>query len=174
MGLGLLKLWGIGAGLIALALVAGCGGRTPGPSESNRAAQPGALAGGTRLHDPNDPCQERLHDIEGALIGYLHFARQPPQTLQDLLKVDPKLQLTCPVSGQPYIYDPVGVRVWMYNTAGQRVGYAPGSVVIYDALPIHRGERYGILLENRAAGMSPQADVVAVTEEDLRNHATEP
>ncbi len=83
----------------------------------------------------------RLHDICGGLLLYYAMRHELPEHLSDLPTL-PTTQpgetvlpeLTCPVSGLPYIYDPVGLRV-----TDPSVRY-----IVYDPTPAHAGMRWAI------------------------------
>ena len=78
-----------------------------------------------------DECAGRLHDICGALLLYHRGHRQLPNRLDDLLLVRGfgDLELTCPVSRRPYVYNPIGI-------------ITPDNqprMICYDPAPSHSG-----------------------------------
>jgi hypothetical protein len=103
-----------------------------------------------------DPCADRLHEISGRLLLYYSVAGKMPATLPDMKGVDsePLPPLVCPVSGKPYVYNPVGLPI-----AGRR-----GRLVIYDAEPSHSGKRCAILADVGAEDKPLSARVILVPE----------
>jgi len=125
-------LFSIRAALVLAALAAGCG-TVPATREANPSV------------DANlDPCADRLHDISGRLLLYYSVRRQLPQRLADLSETSraETLQLTCPVSGKPYVYTPEGLVVSGW----------PGRLIVHDAQPCHTGLCWGILAEAAKPG----------------------
>ncbi len=108
-----------------------------------------------------DPCSARLHDIGGAILMYYALHRQMPPRLQDVATlgdIDAPLEFTCPVSGQPYIYNPRGLAI-------------PGTdkrLIVYDALPAHDGQRRGLLMPPIAPGQAVSTDVQSFPEQLFR------
>lgn len=82
-----------------------------------------------------DPCADRLHELSGLLLLYAATRGRLPEKLEDLqaLSAGP-VELTCPASGKPYLYDREGIAV-----PGR-----PGLVVVRDPLPSHSGLRWAI------------------------------
>src|SRR6266498_1301482 len=73
-----------------------------------------------------DDCATRLHEIAGALLFYISQNHHLPQRLSELSNVPgAPTDWTCPVSGQPYVFDPAGL-----PTADPTL-----RVVVYDAVP---------------------------------------
>jgi hypothetical protein len=62
----------------------------------------------------SDPCATRLHEISGAMLTYQAVRGRMPASLEDLQTVqgvtEGPLQLTCPASGEAYVYVPDGLR----------------------------------------------------------------
>jgi hypothetical protein len=84
-----------------------------------------------------DPCANRLHDICGALLLYYAANHHLPEKLDELARLpgfEHVNEFTCPVSKQPYVYNPVGILDIEKNT----------RVIIYDPAPTHRGTRAAI------------------------------
>ncbi len=134
---------------IALAvLVGGCAG-TP------EATVPAVRKPSARIN----PCAERLHDVCGQLLLYHSLHNRLPRTLDELKDTGfgQMPELTCPVSGKPYIYNPKGLRI-----PGQ-----PGRVVLYDATPCHSGMRWGILVGDPVRGKALTAKVVLLPDESV-------
>jgi hypothetical protein len=103
-----------------------------------------------------DPCAERLHEISGRLLLYYSVSGKMPAVLPDMKGVDsePLPPLACPVSGKPYVYNPVGLAV-----KGRL-----GRLVIYDPAPSHNGKRWGILAAVGAGDQPLSSRVVLVPE----------
>lgn len=92
-----------------------------------------------------DPCAERLHDICGQLLLYYAVNKDLPRTLGDLRRShfsETILNLACPVSHEPYIY----------NREGLPVPDREGKIIVFDTKPCHAGMRWGILLEPAKPG----------------------
>ena len=140
--------------ILALAMQgAGCSGAA-GPrtsAESQGSDTPVAPITNT------DPCATRLHDLSGALLFYLHVHGELPPDLQTLAAADlgpPLSPLACPVSNQPYVYNPSGIYL-----AEQR-----SYVVLFDPAPSHSRMRWAITVEEPADGGLPITKVVALPE----------
>jgi hypothetical protein len=83
-----------------------------------------------------DPCASRLHDIcEPLLLYYLKNGKLPGrlEELRDLPGFE-QIELTCPVSKQAYLYNPIGI-----TTAESRA-----RIICYDPTPAHAGCRWAI------------------------------
>jgi hypothetical protein len=111
-----------------------------GPASADADAPPSAAPAPPRperLSDATDPCAGRLHDICGVLLQFYHANRRLPATSDELARaarIDPTLELTCPVSHRPYVYNPVGIMT---------VDKQP-RLVMYDPEPSHEGYRWAI------------------------------
>jgi hypothetical protein len=106
-----------------------------------------------------DPCAERLHDVCGQLLLYHSIHKRLPQSLEELKALgsaEPP-QLVCPVSGEPYVYNPNGLRI-----AGQ-----PGRLVLYDATASHSGMRWGVFVDDPGSGKALTARVILLAEESV-------
>jgi len=106
-----------------------------------------------------DPCAELLHDVCGLLLMYHNTHKRLPETLDELKAIDVALTLplTCPLSGEPYIYNSHGLRIPAY----------PGRLVLYDAQAIHSGMRWGILVGNANSTGPLTARVVLLPEQAI-------
>ena len=108
-----------------------------------------------------DPCAMRLHDIAGALLLYYQSNHRLPARLDELpsLPGDPELQLVCPVSKTPYVYDPRGIL--MPETKSR--------VVIYDPAPSHFGVRWAVTISQPDdEGAAMVTKVIALPETTFR------
>jgi hypothetical protein len=143
--------------LVALALVpaAGCapkqhtaGGR-PIASSRQTANHPAAKASAPAKKGAvppvdaptlsGDTCDIRLHELAGPLLEYYVLNHRLPQRLEELApfaEAGTDFQLTCPVSGQPYVYAPAGLT----HQGSARV------LLVYDRVPAHKGVRWGLLV----------------------------
>jgi hypothetical protein len=107
-----------------------------------------------------DPCATRLQDIITSLYLYYAAYKQLPNKLEDLRTVtgiETDLGFTCPVSGKPYIYNPVGLQAQAGDTL---------HLILYDATPAHNGCRWGVVMgptPNRDGRVFYQMDVVKLT-----------
>ena len=101
-----------------------------------------------------DACSERLDDLCGRLMLYYAAHRGLPAQLQDLgtpANPLPADALVCPINGNPYIYDPAGVRV---------MGLV-GRLIVYDDNPCHSYDvRAGILAVQLQPGRPAVCKVV--------------
>jgi len=137
------RLTAMACGAILAALAAGC--RTAAPSPVVR-----------RPSVEEDLCAERLHDLSGAILFYYaahHRLPESPAVLASLGPEDP-VPLVCPLSDQPYLYHPTGLRV-----QGQ-----PGRMVLYDAVACHTGMRWGVFVDGGGTGRRLIARVVLVAD----------
>ncbi|MFI5377939.1 MAG: hypothetical protein ACHRHE_01420 [Tepidisphaerales bacterium] len=119
-----------GGMLMAVSLAAGC-------QSTTRNNQPKGQPAGTAPITNTDPCATRLHDICGALLLYYVDHHRLPARIEELTEYpDFKdiREFRCPVSGQAYIYNPVGV-----VSPDQ-----PTRVILYDPVPSHAGMRWGV------------------------------
>ena len=155
-----------GARRVALALlvgllvaVAGCESK-PTP-KSVAAAGPRLDGSSPTAQAPisnTDPCAMRLHDLCGPLLMYYRQHQALPQRLEEL-KDGPSfgadVELTCPVSKQPYVYNAFGLP----NAEGTE------RVVIYDATPAHSGFRWASsIIEPKDATAPLVTKVIALPE----------
>lgn len=170
-GLSGCKILGLAAGAL-LALSTACQTVSPPPSarHDNRApsgSSPVAVngSGGEPLTADqavaDDPCAMRLHDIAGAIAEYYALYKTLPQRLADvatMADLDGPLNFTCPLSGQPYVYVPQGLR-------------APGRtklIIVHDAAPSHDGKRWCIVMTPLRPGAAVSLDVVPLPEPIFR------
>jgi hypothetical protein len=137
-------------------MLAGCAS----PSQSSKKPAAGAAAT-TRPVDVspsakltvNEPCANRLHDICGPLLLYLTTHYRFPESLDELRQMpgfEGIGEFACPVSKQPYVYNPAGV-------VGPNVSQ---RAVIYDAAPTHAGYRKAIVIREATPNAPFIADVV--------------
>jgi hypothetical protein len=132
--------------LLASVLLAGCGGGARGGSATpprSTGTSTGAVGESTSTGTPvapitnTDPCASNLHDLcEPLLFYYLKNHRLPPrlEDLQGLPGFEGPMDLRCPVSHLPYVYNPAGIL-----TAESRA-----RIIAYDAAPSHSGMRWAI------------------------------
>ncbi|HZZ41380.1 MAG TPA: hypothetical protein VFE58_00445 [Tepidisphaeraceae bacterium] len=138
--------WRWMAVVLAAAVVGGC-------APSQRAVQAPQKATSMAL----DPCADQLQDIAGLLLEYYVGYHKLPGTIEELKALAPgdgKL-FVCPTSGEPYVYNPAGLRV-----AGSAVDI--GKIVLYDATPVHHGMRWGIAVKERGGGQPIVTRVIAM------------
>lgn len=92
-----------------------------------------------------DPCATRLHAICGAMLGEYAIRGRLPARLDALqASADEPLTFTCPSTGQPYAYVPLGLE----TRDDDRL------LVLYDAVPERSGTRWAILMR-RPRGRQP-------------------
>lgn len=106
-------------------------GSDTGPGQAGQISEP-------VYEGSDDPCASRLHDICGVMLLHVLTYGDLPASLAELGPgpgggdLPP---LVCPVSQQPYIYNPFGIYL-----ADQRA-----RLVVYDPAPSHAGMRWGII-----------------------------
>jgi hypothetical protein len=135
--------------------VAGCVSSTqPAQSQYIRKAPAAAAADpsgtsaknnqGVNALSNTDPCASRLHDICEPLLLYYLKNHQLPARLEELRELPgfETIELTCPVSRQAYLYNPIGI-----TTAENRA-----RIICYDPTPAHAGCRWAISI------IEPEAD----------------
>ena len=86
-----------------------------------------------------DTCDIRLHELAGPLLEYYVLHQRMPERLEELAplaETGTDFQITCPVSGQPYVYVPAGLT----RQGSARV------LLVYDRVPAHKGVRWGLLV----------------------------
>lgn len=147
--------------------VAGCVQTTSGPPHHSN-LQPGDLP---EMHSNGQPvspdqltsrdaCPARLHEIEGALLEYWVDHHQLPPTLADLHAIEPKLELSCPDSHQPYVYVP----------AGLRKPDAKGRIIVHDPVRNPDGTWWCIMFLDAPSGKSLQTFVEQLSDPLFRGY----
>ncbi len=122
--------------LLSVLISAGCAAPAK-RSETSAAAATNPVAPITN----DDACATQLHEFSGALLSYYTKFRQLPSTLGNS-------HPTCPVSGEKYIYNPVGL-------PGPKAG---SRVILYDPAPSHAGGRWALAI------IEPTGDQALVTD----------
>jgi hypothetical protein len=151
--------------LLAALLAAGCQG-PPGSSARAGTAGPQRASDRARLSN-TDACAMRLHDIAGALLFYYATHHALPERLDELGRLpgfENIGEFACPVSRQPYIYNPTGI----LNPDGQ------SRLVVYDAAPSHSGLRWAVSIIEPSDNAPLIAKVIAVPESMFSPAATRP
>ena len=119
--------------LMGMILIGGCAA----PADQSIPAQPAdhPLDATSAI----DPCAENLEDISGAMLMHLNLHGRFPAALEELRPPPgtPALSITCPVTGQPYIFNPTGIHL------AERAAY----IIAYDAQPAHDGRRWAIIMD---------------------------
>jgi hypothetical protein len=153
--------------LLPLVLFAGCQStastKRSGSSSSVASSSPRSL---TRS-DSSDACSNRLYEICEPLLDYYTINHHHlPANLEELraIQPDPPLNLNCPVSGQPYVYDPVGLAM-----PGQ-----PWRIIVYDASPVHGGKRWAISITEPSGNDPLVTKVLMVPDAWITAHSTPP
>ena len=106
-----------------------------------------------------DPCAERLHDVCGQLLLYHSAYKRLPRTMEELKTMDSGQtpELTCPISGEPYIY----------NLEGLLISGHSGHLVLYDAKACNSGMRWGILVDIPTGNKPLTARVVLLPDDSV-------
>ncbi len=106
----------------------------------------------TTLDATLDPCAARLHDIAGSLLLYYAAHKSLPPDLSAVKQAGGKAcpPLECPISGKPYIYNPMGVEI----------PGLPGRVVLHDATACHEGNKWGLVASQMGPGKPLEVQVL--------------
>jgi hypothetical protein len=100
----------------------------------------------------------RLHDLCAPLLLYYATHQALPERLDDLRQVpgfESQVELICPVSNRPYIYNSFGLP---HPDRAERV-------VIYDPTPAHSGFRWAIsIIEPQQPNAPLITKVIAIPE----------
>jgi hypothetical protein len=112
----------------------------------------------------SDPCSVRMHEISGAMLTYVAMNRRMPEKLEELRAVtgvgEGPLEFSCPVTGEPYVYVPGGLRA-----EEGRV------VVLHDRAADAAGLRWVIQMQaGRGRQTTPATWVTRVTESAFRGY----
>ena len=111
--------------------------------------------------DNLDACASRMHDIcEPLLLFYATYHRLP-NSLDELRALGgfENMVYACPVSGLPYVYDPVGVV--------PPPGSSGAKIILYDATPAHHGLRWAITIVEPSDRSGALVTKVIAVEEKL-------
>jgi hypothetical protein len=136
--------------LLGASLAAGCQSTT----RSNHAKGPPA---DTAPITNTDPCATRLHDICGAILFYYATRHHLPARLEELTALpgfEDIHEFRCPVSGQPYLYNPIGI-----VSPDQ-----PTHIILYDPAPSHSGMRWAVSFVEPQGAAPPFTKVIALPE----------
>lgn len=136
------------ARILACLLLIAAGCAAPAPKRADVPSKPGSSA--------TDPCATRMHDLLGGLLLYYATHNDLPPNLKslELPSGNAADAISCPVSNQPYIYDPRGLP-------------APDGtslLIIYDAVPAHGGFRWAVSIAEPKPGKPLIAEIVAAPE----------
>jgi len=99
-----------------------------------------------------DPCASRLHDLAGSLLLYYAAHNDLPPDLAGVKQASGEAcpPLECPVSGKPYVYNPMGIEI----------PGLPGLVVLHDATACHDGNKWGLVASQMGPGKPLQVQVL--------------
>lgn len=144
--------------LLAVSLTGAC--QTPPRKPSPAPVRPPAPA--QKVPNSNtDPCAMRLHDICGPLLLYYATHQRLPERIEELAEVpgfEEVRDFTCPASGRPYIYNPIGI----VNSG------ATSQIILYDPSPVHSGMRWAIsIVEPKEENAPLISKVVALPESNF-------
>lgn len=132
------------ATIAALALLfAGCTSSSKTPKRPPAPPLPPELVG-VRPTPENavraDNCSNQMHDIAGAILLYYAIHRELPPTLEALRTIaDTPLNFNCPLTNQPYVYIPTGLRSRNQNKL----------IILHDPSAAHSGQRMCILMPDQ-------------------------
>ncbi len=129
-------------GFAVMSAVTGCQPSQPAAAQTTPMIHKAAGTGAAAAKEPvaaisnTDPCAGRLHDISEPLLLYYIQNHRLPGRLEELRAMPgfESIELTCPVSKRPYLYNPIGL-----TTAENR-----SRIICYDAAPSHSGMRWAI------------------------------
>ncbi len=142
---------------------------TPSPSSPAPLATADQPANGAPLTPDEivstDPCVAQMQNIAGAMLLYFALNKHLPPTLDDLktmADVDAPLSFVCPRTGEPFVYVPNGL-----GTVGQ-----PKHIILYQASPDPRGQRWCIFMSPPAPGpaSSQTLEVVPIPEAQFHRY----
>jgi len=99
-----------------------------------------------------DPCASRLHDVAGSLLLYYAAHNDLPPDMPAVKQAggDACPALQCPLSGEPYVYYPMGIEI----------PGLPGLVVLHDATACHDGNKWGLVASQMGPGKPLQVQVL--------------
>jgi hypothetical protein len=145
-----------------LAVAPGCGDSKPAPRTTPQPRLDGAPPAAQAPISNTDPCAMRLHDLCGPLLMYYRLHQALPQRLAELKEMPSfgaDVELTCPVSKQPYVY----------NAFGLPSPDKSERVIIYDATPAHSGFRWAVsIIEPKDANAPLITKVIALPESQFQ------
>jgi hypothetical protein len=161
-------------------------GGQPQPNNPNNTQVTSDLgSAGSRIFDDfsraTDPCAAQLQDICEALLMYYAVKRELPPSLDELARYmargGTQLQLICPISGQPYLYNRNGPllsnSLWLTDNTGRSVNVSNqmtlGHMVVFDPSPAHQGERWAIVFGKDTRGTSPVASPFRIPEKSFQD-----
>ncbi len=132
------RTWTIGVLIVTLA---GCSSGGANKKASGAPAQPPPTAQVPLPANANtDPTAMYLHELAGSLLLYYAHRGELPASLSSIEGVGP--EATDPASGKPFVYNPGGPPV---------KGYV-GRLTVCQSATTHRGGRWALLVDSRAAG----------------------
>jgi hypothetical protein len=134
-----------------------------GATRQTAAKAPGNPSSPSSPSESTDPCAMRLHDLSGLLLMYYAVNKRLPESLdelQSLTDVDTEFHTECPASGRPYVYAPAAI-----PPAG-----SDQFLVLYDAVPAHRGLRWGVFILPPHERQPPTTKVILMSEVVFRNY----
>jgi hypothetical protein len=151
----------------AITLAAGCQSTKPRPevvqnSETPPPPAPAPVTGGTETKATvNDPSATRMQDLCGAILYYYASNRHLPLKLEELrpyADLGVTLGFTSPVTNEPYVYVPKGLR-------GEGIR---DTLILYDPHEDAKGDRWGIVMVPPEAGKAVLMYAIPVSEKLLR------
>jgi hypothetical protein len=140
--------------LIACALILGCTSSKP----SRPPVQNAETSSLTAPISNTDPCAMQMHDICGGFLLFYASQNRLPNQLSELYSTEvvaKEIRFVCPVSQQPYIYNPNGIFLPDQNA----------RVILYDATAAHSGFRWAISIHEPRPGQPLIAKVLALPDQ---------
>lgn len=146
----------IGCSVLLMLMAIGC------VNEKPRNARPGGADPQTKsLTAPisnTDACAMQMHDICGSFLLFFGSQNRLPNQLSELYStgfLDKDTRFVCPVSQQPYIYNPGGIIMPEQNA----------RIILYDAVAAHSGYRWAISIHDPQPGQPLIAKVIALPDQ---------
>jgi len=105
-----------------------------------------------------DACAMQMHDICGGFLLFYAAQNRLPTQLGEMYSsgvLAKETRYVCPVSQQPYIYNPAGILLPEQNA----------RVILYDAASSHSGFRWAISIHDPQPGQPMIAKVIALQDQ---------
>lgn len=146
--------------LILVSMLAGC---APVKRESKPLQQADQLPG---TITNTDPCATNLHSMIALFYLWYGSHHDLPENLDQLRAIpwDDPVAFTCPVSREPYIYNPSGIVRTSKSVVGGVETQKNERVIVYDPKPSHMGYRWAITVQEPEEDKAMVAKVILLPE----------